>query len=176
MTSPKARTPEEPRVVAAFASLEAARSAVVALERAGVDAAAIETHGPEHRATDRARAREERGLHHSGSRLVLGLVGGTLAGALVGLVIAVAVGRAGVLAVVACTLAGLALGALLTGMGSLQGDPNAELAFARDDEQPVLLEVRGDRAVRDRALDLLRGREPLALTVVERTGEDRRTA
>jgi hypothetical protein len=176
MTTPDRPTPEEPRVVAAFASLESARSAVVALERAGVEAGAIETHGPEHRATELTRAREERGLRHAGVRLGVGLAAGTVVGALAGLVIAFAVGRAGILAVVACTLAGLALGALVAGMGSLDADPDAELAFARAEEPPVLLEVRGDRELRDRAVDLLRGREPLALTVVERSDEDRRSA
>ena len=169
-------TDHEPRVVAAFPSLEAARTAVGSLERAGIVGAAIDTHGPQDRATDRARAREEGAMRHAGWRLGIGLAIGAILGALVGVVIAFAVGRAGILAVVGCTLAGLALGAFLGGEEGLDADPNWELAFDDGGEAPVMLEVRGDRELRRRAVELLRSEEPLALTTVERADEERRSA
>jgi hypothetical protein len=161
-----------PRVVAIFSSLADARGAMVALERAGVEAGLIDLDGPAARLADadRARDREEGAMRHASSRMFLGLAIGAGAGLLIGAAIATMIGRGVPALVVGCVVAGVALGAFIGGIRGLGADPDWELTFADVGDRPVTLEVGGDAELRRRALDVLRVREPLTLTAVELDG------
>lgn len=159
-------------MVATYADMDRAREAMAALERGGVGSDAISLQGTAPARAAREDDTSERDLRvttHVGSRAILGLVIGTGAGALLGLVIA-AVATGGFTSLwvwgsaIAAGIGGGALGLALGGYSTPAVTEDWELTYEREPGDGVRVEVISeDREELDRAAEILRQKEPLSV-------------
>jgi hypothetical protein len=165
---------ERGSVVATYADMDRAREAMAALERSGVGSDAISLLGSAPVRAAREEDTSERDLRvttHVGSRAILGLIIGTAAGGVLGLVIA-AVATAGFDSIwvwgaaIAGGIGGGALGMALGGYSTPAVAEDWELTHEREPGGAVRLEVTSDDPGElERAATLLRQKDALSVEV-----------
>lgn len=170
-------------VLAVFERRETAREAVVAVERAGFDAADISLLGPETgERTERDTREEDRTIPGEvGTRAAKGAAAGTAAGGLAGFLAGAAafaipgVGPVFGTGVWAATVAGAvgggAVGGVAAGVSGLGMGEAWELTHSSLKEGHIVLMVHADDRERaDTALDVLRDHDPRAVERIDAEG------
>jgi len=171
-------------VVAAYLDMDAARKAMDALERGGIDAVHVSLLGPAaEEAAEQAdtRERDERVTQHVGKRVGIGAAAGTAAGGIAGLIAgAVAFAIPGVgpvigagvwAAVAAGGVAGGAIGGFIGGVSSFDMSEAWELTHQTVKHGHVLVGVHSDDPAEvDRGDEILRGEHPVRIHRFDREG------
>jgi outer membrane lipoprotein SlyB len=157
-------------VTATYRSLEGARQAMTALERAGIDSSRISLEGerPARAAAEHDTSRRDlRVTGQLGSRVLIGGVVGAAAGGLVGWLIG-SLAFEGFPAMLATVIAGVIAGSVIGGALSGYGTPamSEDWELTHQDEPPGQTRVRvtsDDSEELDRAAGLLRGKDAISV-------------
>jgi outer membrane lipoprotein SlyB len=157
-------------VTATYRSLEGARQAMTALERAGIDSSRISLEGerPARAAAEHDTSRRDlRVTGQLGSRVLIGGVVGAAAGGLVGWLIG-SLAFEGFPAMLATVIAGVIAGSVIGGALSGYGTPamSEDWELTHQDEPPGQTRVRvtsDDPEELDRAAGLLRGKDAISV-------------
>lgn len=165
-------------VRASFASMEVARRAIAALERAGVPGSDIRLEG---RSAEKASvqadtsASDEAFMQQATRTVVGGAAIGTGVGALIGLLAGLVFVGGSWLAIATTVAAGAAgggaLGFIVNAMASMQQTDAAELTYHDVDDSEVYVTVRTDvQEDYDKAVSRLRDSDPVAIERLDADG------